>query len=60
MNHSVVETIFKVRAELRIGEELRVSGNVPALGANDINRAVPLCTSPTEYPWWHTKKGAYP
>lgn len=42
---------------MRFGEEIRVSGNVPALGCDDPSRSVPLVTSPTELPWWHTPKG---
>lgn len=48
---------MKVHAKLRHGEEIRVSGNVPALGTNDIQRAIPLVTTPDEYPWWSTKDG---
>ena len=49
--------INKVHAEIRIGEEVRVSGDAPALGCGDPNLAVPMFTSPHEYPWWRAKEG---
>ena len=42
---------------MRIGEEIRVSGNVPALGCNDPERAILLVTTPSEFPWWRTMEG---
>jgi hypothetical protein len=54
-------TIFpidlQVQARTRFGEDIRVSGNVPALGCNDPSRAVELVTSPGDFPWWQTKSG---
>lgn len=52
MNHSMIEVIFKVCAELRHGEEVRISGNVPALGMNIVSRALAMSTSSTSFPWW--------
>lgn len=46
-----------MKAKLRYGEEIRLSGNVPALGSYNIQRAIPLYTSPTDFPYWHTKEG---
>jgi hypothetical protein len=48
-----------VFGELRIGEELRVSGNSPALGNNDRDRAIPMFSCPHDYPWWRTKEGSF-
>jgi hypothetical protein len=39
------------------GEEIYLIGNVPALGCNSIERAIPLVTSAAEFPWWRTKEG---
>ena len=47
----------QVHADVRIGEEIRLSGNAPVLGCDDPARAVPLVTSPGDFPWWHTKEG---
>lgn len=47
----------KVYAEVRIGEEIRVSGNAPVLGCNDPNRAIPMFTTPHDFPWWRSKEG---
>lgn len=58
-NQSVVEVIFKVNAKLRHGEEVRISGNIPALGCNNPQRALSLTTSPSEYPWWYTSEGLF-
>ena len=49
--------ISKVYAEVRIGEEIRVSGNAPVLGCNDPNRAIPMFTTPHDFPWWRSKEG---
>jgi hypothetical protein len=59
MNQSIVEVVFKVQARTRFGEDVRVSGNVPALGCNDPDRAVELVTSPADFPWWQTKSGMW-
>lgn len=56
---SVLEVLFKVKARTRFGEEIRISGNLPALGCDDINRAVPLVTSPTTYPMWTMREGIF-
>lgn len=42
---------------MRYGEDIRVSGNVPSLGCDDVSRAVQLVTSPTDFPWWTTTTG---
>lgn len=47
----------QVEAPLGFGEEVRLSGNVPALGNSDPNRAIPLYTTQYDYPKWTTKAG---
>lgn len=42
---------------MRIGEEIRLSGSVPALGCDDPNRSIPMVTTPSDFPWWRTKEG---
>jgi hypothetical protein len=42
---------------LQFGEEIRLSGNVPALGCNTPDRGIALVTSSSEFPWWQTKEG---
>lgn len=59
MNKSVVEVVFKVSARLQHGEDVRLSGNVPALGCNNPDRAISLVTSPSEFPWWQTKEALF-
>jgi len=59
INDSIIEVVFKVHADVRIGEEIRLSGNAPVLGCDDPARAVPLVTSPGDFPWWHTKEGLF-
>jgi trehalose 6-phosphate synthase/phosphatase len=59
MNRSMVEAVFKVNARLSFGEELYISGNVPMLGCDSIERAVALVTTQEEYPWWTTKEAFY-
>ncbi len=39
------------------GEEVRLSGNVAALGFNDPKDALPMVTTSDEYPWWRVEKG---
>lgn len=56
MNHSMIEMEFRVTAALRIGEEVRVSGNVPALGCNDPYRSIPLFTSSATFPMWTSRE----
>lgn len=46
-----------MEAAVGFGEEVRVSGNVPALGCDDPVRSIPLVCSPAIYPWWTTKEG---
>lgn len=55
MNASIAETEFKVRAKLLPGEEVYLSGNVPALGCWHPARAVPLVTTSFLFPWWSTE-----
>jgi trehalose 6-phosphate synthase/phosphatase len=55
----VLEVVFKVTADLRIGEEVRLSGSAPALGFGDVNRAIPLFTTPATYPSWTTKEAIF-
>eukprot|EP00600_Ochromonadales_sp_CCMP1393_P004943 CAMPEP_0174970528 /NCGR_PEP_ID=MMETSP0004_2-20121128/9438_1 /TAXON_ID=420556 /ORGANISM="Ochromonas sp., Strain CCMP1393" /LENGTH=1105 /DNA_ID=CAMNT_0016220279 /DNA_START=122 /DNA_END=3439 /DNA_ORIENTATION=- len=59
MNESIIEVVFKVHADVRLGEELRVCGSVPALGCDNPDRAVPMVTTPTHFPWWRTKEGVF-
>jgi hypothetical protein len=40
-----------------MGEEIRVSGNAPVLGCNDPDRAIPMFTTPHDFPWWRSKEG---
>lgn len=47
----------QVHAEVGFGEEIYLCGNVPALGCDNISRAIPLVTSTDDYPWWQTKEG---
>jgi trehalose 6-phosphate synthase/phosphatase len=56
MNHSMIELEFRVKAALLVGEDMRVCGNVPALGSNDPNRSIKLFTSSSNYPYWHSKE----
>jgi hypothetical protein len=48
-----------VYAKLRHGEDIRLIGNIPSLGCNDINRAIVLVTTPRDYPWWWNLEGNY-
>ena len=48
-----------MNVETRFGEEVRVSGNAPALGRNNPAHAVPLTTSSADLPWWSTKGGLF-
>lgn len=59
MNKSIVEVLFKVKAKVKLGEEIRLSGNVPGLGCNNPERAIPLVTSPTDFPCWATKEALF-
>ncbi len=36
-----------------------MSGSLPGLGCSDPERAVPLVTSPSTYPWWSPKKSVF-
>ena len=45
--------------DMNFGQELRVSGNVPALGCNERDRAVRLVTTPADYPIWNTLNGKF-
>ena len=58
-NTAMLEVSFKVTADLRIGEEVRLSGSAPALGLWDPDRAVPLVTTPATYPRWTTKESVF-
>ncbi len=46
-------------AKVKVGEDVRLCGNIPAFGCDDPNLAVPLVTSPSTYPWWKTKEPLY-
>ena len=43
-------------ADLRIGEEVRVSGTAPALGCDKPERAIQMITTPSTYPLWTTRE----
>ena len=49
--------MIQVHAEVLLGQEVRISGNVPALGCDSPDRAIPLVTSSADFPWWQTKEG---
>jgi hypothetical protein len=57
INNSTFPKKYQAYASVQFGEEIRVSGNVPALGCDNPDRAIPMFTSPSEFPWWHTKEG---
>ena len=57
MNHSITEVVFKVEASVGFGEEIRLSGNVPALGNNDPSRSIRMYSTKNDYPIWTTKSG---
>jgi hypothetical protein len=59
INLSMVEIAFNVNGEVLMGEEIRISGDVQALGYGDRERAVPMFTSPNDYPWWRTKEALF-
>ena len=48
-----------MHAPVRFGEEVRLIGNCPALGNDDIDRAIVLVTSPAEYPFWSNREGEF-
>jgi hypothetical protein len=37
---------------------VKMSGNIPSLGCNDLNRAVVLVTTSKDFPWWWNKEGS--
>ncbi len=39
------------------GEQVLVCGDAPFLGGGDPDRALPLYTTPADYPLWFTKVG---
>jgi len=57
--YSYLDIVTQVHGNTRFGEEIRLSGNVPALGCDIADRAIPMVTSPSNYPWWTTKQGSY-
>mmetsp|Transcript_25483 Transcript_25483/g.24368 ORF Transcript_25483/g.24368 Transcript_25483/m.24368 type:complete len:1128 (+) Transcript_25483:151-3534(+) len=59
INLSMVEIAFKVNGKIRLGEEIRISGDAQALGNGDRERAIPMFTSPNDYPWWRTKEALF-
>eukprot|EP01035_Chromulina_nebulosa_P020435 gene20435-26517_t len=59
MNNSIIEVVFKVSAKLKNGEDIRLCGNVPALGGYNPERALKLYSSPKDQPWWHTKEALF-
>jgi len=57
MTDSMIEVVFKVFADIPVGEEVRLCGNVPVLGGDDPDKSVSLITTPSDFPWWRTKEG---
>ena len=57
MNYAITEVVFKVEAALGFGEDIRLSGNVPALGNNDPARCIRLFSTKNDFPIWTTKSG---
>ena len=55
----LIVNLVQVRGDLHRGEEVRVSGNVPALGCNKPERAVPLYTSKANSSLWETRSCKY-
>jgi hypothetical protein len=47
----------QVYAKLRHGEDIRLVGNIPSLGCDNLNRAIVLVTTPQDFPWWWNKDG---
>ncbi|CAN0153793.1 unnamed protein product [Pylaiella littoralis] len=47
---------FKVIARVGKGEQLMVCGDAPFLGGGDPERAIPLFTTPADYPLWFSKE----
>jgi trehalose-6-phosphate synthase/trehalose-6-phosphatase len=47
---------FRVKADLEIGQNIRLAGDTRALGSFHPNRGLDLVTTPGEYPWWRTNK----
>jgi hypothetical protein len=47
----------KVEGRLSFGEEVRVVGNITALGLNNPRNAIPLVTSSDKFPMWGTQNG---
>ncbi len=45
---------FRVKAYTQPGEKVYVIGNIRSLGNNKIEKAIPLVTSPDEYPYWYS------
>ncbi|GBG33124.1 Alpha,alpha-trehalose-phosphate synthase UDP-forming [Hondaea fermentalgiana] len=47
---------FKVKADLDIGQNVRITGDSVNLGSFSPNRGVDLVTTPKEYPIWRTSR----
>lgn len=45
----------KVIARVGKGEQVMVCGDAPCLGSGDPERALPLFTTPADYPLWFSK-----
>lgn len=46
------EISFKIKFFTQLSEQVRLLGNIPALGSWDPKYAYPLKTSPQDYPFW--------
>lgn len=42
-----------------MGEQVLVCGEAPFLGGGDPEKALPLFTTPADYPLWFTRVGTY-
>ncbi|CAM9621887.1 unnamed protein product [Ectocarpus sp. 6 AP-2014] len=47
---------FRVIARVGKGEQVMVCGDAPCLGSGDPERALPLFTTPADYPLWFSKE----
>lgn len=47
---------FHVQAPTLIGQTIAVGGDCFSLGGFDVNKVIPLVTTPESYPVWYTQK----
>jgi len=53
---TLTRVTFKVKADLEIGQNVRLTGDNRSLGSFSPNRGLDLVTTPKEYPIWRTKR----